>query len=132
MPKPPPFHGVRSRVRDKAICVDATTISSEGASIFIARIFVTRSGPSMRRAVARWRQIGGRDVQRRGERAPDAVGQLSATLGSLHGAAGEAGGLRESLLAPAGAPSKPLEIRRHSFLHRYLPDGCALQSTTTR
>src|SRR4029453_8504694 len=99
MPKPPPFHGVRSRVRDKAICVDATAISSAGASIFIAR-----SRPSMRRAVIGWRQIGGRDVQRLGERAPDAVGQLSAPLGPLHGASGEAGGLRESLLAPAGAP----------------------------
>src|SRR6478735_3113728 len=115
MPKPPPFQAVRSKVRDRAICVDATATSSAGASIFIAR-----SEASMRRAVTGWREIGGRDVQCFGERAPDAFGQLSAPLGSLYGAAGETGGLRESLLAPAGAPSKPFEIRRHNFLHRYL------------
>src|SRR3954449_4164347 len=127
MPNPPPFQGVRSTVRDRAICDDATATSSAGASIFIAR-----SGTSMRGAVARWRQVGGRDVQRFGQRAPDMLGQLSAAFGSLHGAAGETGGLRESLLAPAGAPSKPLEIRCHRFVHEYLPDRCSGQSTTTR
>src|SRR4029079_8271034 len=106
MPKPPPFQGVRSTVCDRAICDDATATSSAGASIFIAR-----SGTSMRGAVAGGRQVGGLYVQRLAQRAPDVLGQLSAAFGSLYGAAGETGGLRESLLAPAGAPSKPLEIR---------------------
>jgi hypothetical protein len=35
MPKPPPFHAVRSTVRDRTICIDATATSRTGATIFM-------------------------------------------------------------------------------------------------